>query len=792
MLSNYFKIAFRSLFKNPIFSFINIAGLSTGLACSILILLWVWDEVTFDQYFPNFNNIHQVRLNAVVDKGIVTGKALPYPFKDAVLNQHSGVKRATMTNWGEGALLAVGDKKLNQVGLWVSESFLDIFQPRMLQGTTRALDDPKSIVLSKSTAISLFGNEDPINKMVLVENRDELKVTGVMEDLPANTTFRATSRVDFLIPYRYYELTQAWVGQVKDSWENNVAQVYIELDPEANVEEVNSSIQGMIAEKSKTLSNVTIFLQPMSHWRLYTNFTNGQESGGMITYVRLFSGVAAFILVIACINFMNLATARSERRAREVGIRKSVGSRRKELIFQFLGESVMLALIAFIVSIVLVELSLPFYNHIVDKKLVIDFSSPYFWILGVGLSALTGVLAGSYPAFYLSGFNPVEVLKGKMHIGHGSVAPRQVLVTVQFGFSILLVIAAVVVHQQISHLRQRDVGYNRDNLMLVWTTSDIEKNYQPLKAELLASGLIESMCKSNSPITRIFSTNVLEDWPGMVPGQRIEFTTIATEYDYTKTMGIKMLQGRDFSPEHPSDTLAIVINQAAVDVLNLKEPLGAKLTMWKTEWEVIGVTENILMGNAHQQVEPMTMIMSPGWSSTISVRIAKTEDLQASIASIGTIFNKHNPAYPFDYYFADVDFERKFSGFNLIGRLSNVFTVLTMMITALGLFGLASFATEQRSKEISIRKVMGASVSSLVLLITRDFSRLVIIAFVIAAPLGWYFMNGFLERYTVRIDMPIWVLPIAGLAALVLTVAIVSTQALKSAVANPSTKLRSE
>lgn len=789
MLLNYFKIAVRSLLKHPSFSFINIAGLSTGLACSILILLWVNDEVTFNQYFPKYDNIYKVRLNASVDKGIVTGESVPYALKDVLPEKDSRIKRTVRTNWGEGALLAVGDKKLNKVGLWATESFFDMFGFEMLKGTPRALDDPRSIVLTASLAKALFGDEDPLNKMVQIDNQGELKVTGVVADLPENTTF---SQHEFFISYGYYELTQSWVGNVKDRWDNNVSQVYVELQPGTPVAEVDDAIRGIIAERNPDLSNVSLFLHPMSHWRLYSYFTNGKESGGMILYVQLFTGIAIFILVIACINFMNLATARSERRAREVGIRKSIGSRRKDLIFQLLGESILLAVLAFLVSIVLVELLLPLYNQLVSKQLTINYSSPTFWLLGLGLTVATGVLAGSYPAFYLSSFNPVQVLKGKVQVAGRSATPRQILVTLQFVFSILLTIAAIVVYQQIEHLRKREVGYDRENLLLIWTTSDIEKNYRALKTELLASGYAESMCKSNSPVTAIFSTNTLDDWPGRQEGQRIEFTTIATEYDYTKTLGIRLLQGRDFSPEFPSDSTAILVNQATVDVLNLENPIGETVKMWEQDWHIIGVTENILMGAAHRPIEPMIMVMSPTWSSTISVRLRPGGELSETLAGVETIFRKYNPAYPFEYRFADQEFEQKFATFNMIGRLSNAFTILTLLITALGLFGLASFATEQRSKEISIRKVMGASVASLVLLITRDFSRLVLIAFVIAAPAGWYFMNQFLERYAYRVEIAVWVLPAAGLSALALTLAIVSAQALKSAAGNPVDSLRSE
>ena len=789
MLLNYFKIAVRSLLKHPSFSFINIAGLSTGLACSILILLWVYDEVTFDQYFPKHNQIYQVKLNASVDKGIVTGQSVPYPLKDALLSEDSRILRTVRTNWGEGALMSVGDKKLNKVGLWVTESFFDMFDYQFLSGSPRALDDPKTVVLTQSLAKALFGNEDPLNKTILVENTAELKVGGVVADLPENTTF---SGFAFYMPFSFYEISQSWVANVKDRWDNNVSQVYVELQPGTPAGEVDDAIRGMIAEKNPALSNVSIFLHPMSHWRLYSNFTNGKESGGMILYVQLFTGIAIFILVIACINFMNLATARSERRAREVGIRKSIGSRRKDLVFQFLGESILLAVLAFLVSIVMVELMLPLYNQLVSKHLTINYASPVFWMLGLGLTLATGVLAGSYPAFYLSSFSPVQVLKGKLQVSGRSATPRQVLVTLQFVFSILLTIAAVVVYQQIDYLRQREVGYDRDNLLLIWTTSDIEKNYRPLKTELLASGYAEAMCKSNSPVTAIFSQNTLDDWPGRQEGQRIEFTTVATEYDYTKTLGIRMLQGRDFSPEFPSDSLAIIVNQATVDVLNLQNPVGETVKMWEQEWHIIGVTENVLMGSASRPIEPLIMVMSPDWSSTISVRLRPGGDVAETLAGVEAIFRKYNPAYPFEYRFADDSFDQLYKGESTVGVLANYFSVMAIFISCLGLLGLIMFAAAQRAKEIGVRKVLGASVPSLFGLLSRDFLILVGVAFVFSSPLAWYVMQDWLAGFAYRTEIGAPVFVLSGAVAGGIALLTISYQAVKAALENPVKALRSE
>lgn len=789
MLRNYLKIALRSLLKNSIYSFINIAGLAIGIACSVLILLWVWDEITFNHYFTNHKNVYAVRSNVKVDKGIETGEAMAYPLKAMLENADSRIKSVAVTNWGEGALLTVGDKKINKVGHWTSESFIKMFGFHMVAGDPETvLKEPASIVLNRSTAQALFGEEDPINKTILVDDAHELKVTGVYEDFPANSSFRS----QFIIPFALYEITQPWVKRVKDRWENHSFQMYVELQPGADKEEVNTAIRDIEAKNNIKAKDVTLFLQPMDEWHLYNQFENGKNAGGLIEYVRLFTLIAIFILVIACINFMNLATARSESRAREVGIRKSIGSRRKELIAQFLGESVFIAFVAFLVSLLLVELALPFYNTIVNKKLLIAYDNPWLWAGALTLVLITGVLAGSYPAFYLSSFSPVKVLKGKIQLGKGGSTPRKLLVTLQFTFSILLMIGTLVIYQQIQHVQQRDMGYNRENLLLFWTTSDIEKNYRSLKHDLISTRAVESVCKSNSPITSIFSTNELQAWTGKLPDQRIEFTTIATEYDYAKTMGIKLLEGRDFSEDFKSDTAAMVINEAAVKVMGLTNPLGDRVKMWDSWWEIIGVMENVVMESPEQPVEPLVMVLSPTWSSTISVRLAPTDDLTASLATVERVFKKHNPSYPFEYRFADLEFAKKFAPIKLISTLASLFAALAILITCLGLFGLAAFTAEQRTKEIGIRKIMGASIGNLVVLISKDFSRLVFVAFVIAAPLGWLALNTYLERFPYRVEIAWWVLPLVGLAALLIALAIVSTQAVRAAVSNPVNSLRSE
>ncbi|HMR58093.1 MAG TPA: FtsX-like permease family protein, partial [Cyclobacteriaceae bacterium] len=447
----------------------------------------------------------------------------------------------------------------------------------------------------------------------------------------------------------------------------------------------------------------------MQRWRLFSNFENGIETGGMNDYVQMFTIIAIFILIIACINFMNLATARSERRAREVGVRKSVGSKRGELIFQFIGESTFIALLAFVVAILMAQLLLPYYNGLVDKKLFIDYTSSQFWMFSLLIILITGIVSGSYPAFYLSAFQPAKVLKGKASTGKGASTPRKVLVTLQFGFSILLIIGTIVIYQQIQLVKGRELGYEQENLIAVSYNNEVRKNYRPIKLELLNTGVVESVTRANSEITDINSNNFL-GWPGKPEELRVIFTTIVTEYDYAKTMGIKVLEGRDFSEEFKSDSLAILVNKAGIEVMGLKENvIGTELDLWGQKRKLIGVVDDVLMGSPYQPVKPMFMVLQD-WGGSVSIRLKKTNDLQASINSVKAVFEKYAPAYPFEYRFADQEFQKKFTTINLTSTLASLFATLTIVITGLGLFGLAAFTAEQRTKEIGIRKVMGASV----------------------------------------------------------------------------------
>lgn len=788
MFRNYFVVMVRNLFKNGFYSFINIAGLALGITCSILILLWVADETSFNKFIPKVDRLYQVWVRAQFDGKISSWTSVPLPTYEAFKTAHSNIARMAVTDWGGEHLITVGENRLIKRGYWVSEEFLEMFEfPLVIGNAEQVLDAPPSIVITESTAKSLFGDEDPINKVIRLDNEYDLKVSGILKDIPGNSTFQ----FDFLMPWKFREQNNQWVRDNMTNWGNYSFQVFAELNDPTNHTTVEESVKMMLQEHGETDTKPEYFLYPMERWRLFSSFENGVETGGMNDYVQMFTIIAIFIIIIACINFMNLATARSERRAREVGVRKSIGSKRRELVLQFIGESTFIAFIAFAIAILTAQLLLPYYNNLVDKKLFIDYTSSQFWIASLGMVLLVGLVSGSYPAFYLSSFQPVKVLKGKPTVGKGTSLPRKILVILQFGFSILLIIGTIVIYQQIQLVKSRQLGYDQENLMAVSYTNEVSTNYRAIKLELLNTGVVEAVTKSNSQITDINSNNFL-GWPGKPEELRVIFTTIATEYDYTKTMGIKILEGRDFSEDFKSDTVAILINKAGLALMNLKDPIGTELDLWGGKRKLIGVMDDVLMGSPFQPVKPLFAILEPEWIDAVSIRLKKTNDLQASINAVKSVFEKYAPAYPFEYRFADQEFQKKFTTINLTSTLASLFATLTIVITGLGLFGLAAFTAEQRTKEIGIRKVMGASVPNLVGLMSKDFSVLVIIAFVFSSPLAWWALTSYLERYTIRTPLAWWIFPLTGLVALTFALLIVSTQALKAARANPASSLRSE
>ena len=697
MLRNFLLVALRNVRKNSLYSIINISGLSIGIACSILILLWVTDELAFDKFLPKYNKLYQVWVNAEYDGKINSWRSVPLPTYEAMKDADNDIVNTVVTGWGHEHLLTVGDTKIFKDTYWVSEEFLEMFEFPLVAGdASTALDDPLSIVISESTAKALFGDEDPINKTILLGDAGELNVTAVLKDIPEYSSFQ----FDFLLPWKYREQINEWVVDNKDNWGNYSFQIFLELSDNSKAGVVGENVKDMLTEKGQDDIEREFFLYPMERWRLHSQFENGIETGGMIEYVQLFSVIAIFILVIACINFMNLATARSEKRLKEVGIRKSIGSKRIDLVFQFLGESLVISIISFLVAILMVWLVLPYYNQMVEKELIFNINSPFFWIITLGLIGFTGLLGGSYPAFYLSSFSPARTLKGNITVGKNASLPRKVLVVLQFGVAIILIAGTAIIYQQIDMVKNRDLGYNKNNLITIDFTDELRNNYEALKNEILASGAVESMTRSNSAITQINSNNFL-GWPGKPEDLRVIFTTITSEYDYTKTMDIEILEGRDFSQDFKSDTNAIIVNKAAIELMQLEDPIGTELDLWGDKRTLIGVVDNVLMGSLFREVKPMFIVLQD-WGGYITLRLNPNQDYQASLATIKEIFERINPAYPFDYTFVDAEFEKKFTTIKLTRRLAIIFAILAILITGLGLFGLASYTAEQRTKEIGI------------------------------------------------------------------------------------------
>ena len=787
MFWNYLIITFRNLLRKSLYSITNIAGLSIGIACSILILLWVSDELSYDKFHPKADRLYKVLVNINFDSQTYTWDAMPLPTYTALKIEDGNIIKTAIVDRGGEHLITVGDKKLIMNGMAASEDFLNMFEFPLLSGNrNNILNDPSSIVITETTAKTLFGEDDAMDQPIRIDDIGDLKIVGILKDIPKNSSFD----FDFIIPWKYMMQNNPGISENENRWYGYYFPVYVELNDPIRRTDVENSIKNMLTENGMGDIKPELFLHPMSRWRLYSKFENGVEKGGLSDYVQLFSLIAIFIIIIACINFINLSTARSERRAKEVGIRKSLGSTRLNLVIQFMVESIILSFIAYLIAILIVQVVLPFYNNMVEKELFIDFQSWIFLVFSISVILVTGLISGSYPALYLSSFKPIKVLKGNVQVGRNASLPRKVLVTLQFGFSILLIIGTIVIYKQIQLVKNRHLGYNQANLISVEINDELSKNYQVIKNELLQTGVVEGITVSNSSITRI-TLNQYLGWPGKPEDERIGFASVICQYDYTKTLGIKMLEGRDFSADFVSDSTAIIINKAALDVMQLEDPIGTELDLGDRKLTVIGVIDNVLMESPYNDVRPLFMIMGEP-NGVMSIRIRKTDDLQASFNTIEKVFARYNTAYPFEYTFVDVEFEEKFSTINMTGRLASLFAILAILITGLGLFGLAAYTAEQRTKEIGIRKVVGASVFSIVRLISNDFSRLVILAFAFSAPLAWWLLNSYLDRYPVRIEIQFWIFPLAGLFAFIFALSIVVSHALRVAHTNPANSLKEE
>ena len=790
MLKNYFRIAWRSLLKNRSSSIINVGGLAVGMMVALLIGAWIRDEVSFDHWHAHHARIVRAMDTQIENGQVSTSGLVAIPLEKELESKCGNYfKQLVLTSQSNQLILGWGDKKISQEGLFVQPGFVSLFTLKMLEGSPDELKDPSSILLSQSAAKALFGGNDPMGKTVDLSGRAMIKVAGIYEDLPASTTLFP---VRFLAAWdKFIEVTG--MQQATTQWGNHSFFLYGQLSPQADLSRLNDLIKD-IPEQHMPGSKESVFLHPMDRWHLYGDFKDGKEAGGQIQLVRLFGIIGAFVLVLACINFMNLSTAHSEKRAKEVGIRKAVGSLRGQLVRQFLTESLLMAFISCCFALALAQISLPFFNHLTGKQISLPYSSPLCWVCLLGFAVFTGLVAGSYPAFYLSAFAPVKVLKGTLRIGGNAALPRRMLVVVQFTVSVALILGTLIVYRQVLYAKDRSVGYSRAGLIsLDLNAPDPYKNYGALRQELMETGMVEDMAESSSPSTHIWNSYGDIGWEGKDPRLSVSFGMIAVTHDYGKTMGWKIKEGRDFSRSFPTDTGSFILNEAAVKLMGVADPVGRVMTWEGKTCRITGVVKDLVMESPFEAVKPTIFFLQyDDWLSFLTTRIKLDVPVDKALAAIEPVFKKYDAGSPFDYRFVDQEYAGKFWNEQRIGKLATVFAVLAIFISCLGLFGLASFSAEQRGKEISIRKVLGASMFSIWRLLSREFFLLVAISCCIAIPISYYCMHEWLQQYTYRTQISWWIFAASIAGALLVTLVTVSIQALKAAVINPAKRLRTE
>ena len=791
MFKHNLMISWRHLLKNKGFSMLNIGGLAIGMMVAILIGLWIWDELSFNTYHKNYERIAQVMQNQTFDREIQTWNSQAKQL-GTVLHENYGnhFRYVSMASWIDSHSLALEDKVLSKSGIFMEPGAPEMLSLEMLLGDREALTDPYSILLSESTAKAYFGDENPLGRVLRIDNAHDLKVTAVYEDIPANSTF---SEVQFFGSWELHLKDKPdWLG-----WGNSWFQTFVQLKEGADIAEVSALIKDIKLNEGgegNAKFKPEIFLHPMSKWHLYSDFKEGVNVGGRIQYVWLYGIIGVFVLLLACINFMNLSTARSEKRAREVGVRKAMGSNRAQLIGQFFSESLLIALFAFLLSLLGAYLLLPSFNEVAAKEMNMLWSNLQFWLLGMGFVIFTGLIAGSYPALYLSSFQAVKVLKGTFQAGRYATIPRKALVVVQFTVSVSLIIGTMIVFQQIQFAKNRPIGYHHNRLLIVpINKGEIRRHYTTLKNDLMQTGVVESVAKAESRITNTRVTNSGLDWQGKDPNMQDEFVSLRVSHDFGKTVGWEIVQGRDFSREYATDSMGFIINEVAVDYMGFEDPIGQRVVWGDDEtYTIIGVVKNMITQSPYVPTRQMFFFIDYRRSHIAHIKLQASAIPSEAIAKIEEVFHQHDPLNPFEYYFVDQQYAKKFGDEERIGKLAAFFAVLAIFISCLGLFGMASFVAEQRAKEISIRKVLGASITDLWHLLSKEFVMLVSLSCLIAIPIAWYFLAGWLDNYAYHTSISGWIFTAAAMGALLITLLTVSYHALKVAKANPVDSLRSE
>jgi putative ABC transport system permease protein len=792
MLTNYFKTGWRNLVKNKGYSIINIGGLSAGLAVTMLIALWIWDELSFNKDFHHYSRLGQVWQFVTFDVEKASYSSLPIPLSQELRDKYPDFELVSLSSNTRETTLTMADKKLMRAGNFVEPDFPEMLSLKMIAGGRNGLRDMNNIIISQRLAEDLFGAESALGKTIELNESANVSVSGVFEDFPDNSSFKDTK---FLASWTLYtNYFDAHAKKAIDVWDENSWQIFVQLRPGADFEGASHKIRDIRMKRDNPPGyRPEFFVHPMSKWHLYSDFKNGVNTGGLITFVWLFGIIGLFVLALACINFMNLATARSEKRAREVGVRKSMGSPRIQLIFQFVCESLLTVLFGFALSLVLVKLLMPSFNALAAKNILIPWNNPQFWILGITCSLITGLLSASYPALYLSSFVPVKVLKGTFRPGRWAAVPRKVLVVLQFSISITLMIGITIVFLQIDFARNRPVGYEQRGLIEVrMKPSLLQSNYDVLRHDLITSGVVEDVAGSLGSITLDFGGTTAVSWPGKNPDSQPLFMLNKITPEFGKTVAWTIAEGRDFSSENIADKNAIIINESAAKFIGFKNPTQENLKLSGKDYRIIGVVKDVIKESPFRPVQPSLFMLDKTVITLMNIKLRDDVSTDDALEKIQAAFKKHNPEGSFDYSFVDELYAAKYSHELRIGKLSGFFTALAVLISCLGIFGLASFVAEQRTKEMGIRKIMGASVFGLWKMLSKDFVVLVAIASVISIPLASYVMSRWLENYEYRITLSWWIFGFAALVAFVITLITVSFQSVKAASINPVKSLRSE
>lgn len=787
MLKNFITLTFRNLWKTKGYSFLNIFGLAVGIAAASLIFLWVEDEVNYND-FPNKDALYIVNSKQFFDGNVAVFSATQGPLAPAIESEIPGIQSAVRLDWGTKALFSVDEKRLYQQGRYVDPGFLNMFSVQFLSGDSNsALNDLNNIVLSETAAQKLFGSVDVIGKIILFDNDQSYKVSGVVKDFPKNSSYA----FDWLVPFENFEKKNEWLK----TWNNNGIITLVQTEPHADIGTINGQMKDFVQKKvNSDFYTSENFIYPMTRLKMYNNFDkSGNEQEGRIKYVRLFSFIAWVVLLIACINFMNLSTARSEKRAKEVSMRKVMGAGRGSLIRSFLGESFVYAILATLVAVVLVWIFLKPFNTMVDKDLMMQLFSPLHLGFLLGIIFICGLVSGSYPAFYLSSFNPLSALKGVKRKGGSAGMIRRGLVILQFTAAIVLMISTVLIYHQIQHAKNRDIGFEKSQVITTSLKGDMYKHLEVIKSQLLATGVVDKVGLANSNVLNIGSNASGFGWEGKDPNASVLISMLTADADFIPSLGMELVDGRNFYTDLIKEQLSLIINETLAKLIQ-EDGLVAGKTIERNgqQYTITGVVKDFIFNDVYTAVEPLVIFPFEQNFGVLYLKTKASADLPQTLAKIEQVIKSQNPEYPFEYKFLDETFNDLFYSELLIQRLSQVFAILCIIISCLGLFGLAAYSAEIRAKEISIRKVLGASVKELVMMLNKEFLALVALSALIAFPISWWIMNSWIENFEYHIKIP-WTLFVAiGLLAMFIALLTISSQALKAALTDPAKMLRDE